>query len=58
MNGEWLIAALGLCALVFGAAVYLELGDVSIVVRVLILAGMAAVTALMLWAVVGDRRGE
>ena len=48
-----------LCALVFGGAAYLELEDAAAETRVVILAAMVAVTALMLWVVAGDRgRGE
>lgn len=52
-----MLIAVGLCALVFGGAVYLELEDASTTVRVVILAAMVAVTALMLWAVAGDHGG-
>lgn len=58
MNGGWLLAALGFCVLVFGAAVYLELDDAGIAARIVILAVMAAAAMLMLWAIAGDRRGE
>lgn len=54
-----MLVTLILCALVFGGAAYLELEDAATEVRVVILAAMAAVTALMFWAVAGDRgRGE